>query len=157
MTVREAPSSDSAWIFPLCTSVTAFAIASPRPKPPDSELRELSARANRSNSRSAFPFSMGSVLFLTVSLAFLLNLSSEISTVPPSGEYFMALSSRTDTSLATAFSSPLILSPGSTEEWNCFPCERASDWNERAVSSASSEMENSCVRIPLFSSSILER
>ena len=70
VTVRDAPSSDTAWIFPLCASVTAFAIASPRPKPPDSEWRERSSRAKRSNSRSAFPFCIGSVLFFTTSRAF---------------------------------------------------------------------------------------
>ena len=43
-TVRDAPSSENAWIFPLCASVTALATASPSPKPPDSEFLEVSAR-----------------------------------------------------------------------------------------------------------------
>ena len=49
VTVRDLPSSDSAWIFPRWTSVTALAMLSPRPKPPDSEFRELSPLAKRSS------------------------------------------------------------------------------------------------------------
>ena len=83
--------------------------------------------------------------------------SSVSSTVPPSGEYFMALSSRMETSLASAFSSPLTWSPGATEAEKRLPFERARAWKDCAVSSTSSDRESGCICSAAFSSSIRDR
>ena len=93
--------------------------------------------------------------FVLLRFFLLILLFSKLTLLHP--EYFIALSSKIDTSCLIVFSSPVYSIPSVTSIVSFFPFVRAIALNGSAVSSIASDNENSSILSFVASSSILDK